>query len=255
MEFHMSMFMGADIANALLDVHGLKVTQGVDRMKTHPGFAAYCRFRRAWARRAEWGRPVGVRGVDEAVRRKVGAEAARTPARKQPVRGATKGAGMTPAKTPAKAPTKTPAKSAMKKEKGAGTPAAAPARKRASTTPPAPPPEPPKPPGARADEAAKLWGEEMPELRDVYAKKAYLKCGLYADELKGKETAKKEGGKFKMEMPMFYGEMMMETETDFELPFDVVKFVELRCGSGYIPQVTTNAKRKPSPFVRLKKSG
>ncbi|KAI8852354.1 hypothetical protein BC829DRAFT_360616, partial [Chytridium lagenaria] len=53
----------------------------------------------------------------------------------------------------------------------------------------------------------------------LYAKKQYVKAGLYSRFYKVDDGGMVEG-RFEMKMPVYYGETLMETEEDFELPHD-----------------------------------
>ncbi|KAJ3060354.1 hypothetical protein HDU99_005961, partial [Rhizoclosmatium hyalinum] len=60
---------------------------------------------------------------------------------------------------------------------------------------------------------------------------------------------------FRFCMPMYYGETLLDTEEDFLLPYDLFRFVKV-VGAGELaprPLLMPLGKRKPAPFVRIKK--
>ncbi|KAJ3099148.1 Histone-Lysine N-Methyltransferase ash1l [Phlyctochytrium planicorne] len=207
MVFQLGLATGMNVSECILETCDLSVTSSVERLKTHPKFLHYCRFRRAWAMRKEWA-PVPFSQRRKSMGRPL----------------STKNAEV---KTPSGV-RKPPSERKTHKKQA------------------------PKPIGARAAEAEESWVSH-PEMKDLYAKKSYLKAGLYSVEFRTGEAVVVEGQrpKFKMEMPMYYGNTLLNTEEEFELPYDFVKLMELR---NFIPLVSDNAKRKPSPFIRIKKN-
>ncbi|KAI8607815.1 hypothetical protein BC830DRAFT_71739 [Chytriomyces sp. MP71] len=141
-------------------------------------------------------------------------------------------------------------------------------------------PSPPPPPrvykrGERAREAEEVW-ERHAGMRALYARKEFLRAGMYSGDLnrdvvvtvaeedadtvaEPEDTLISEmtSRPFKFSMPMYYGETILETEEDFELPFDLHRFVKV-VGSGELappPQLwALEGKRKPPQYVRIKKN-
>ncbi|KAJ3279869.1 hypothetical protein HK104_001114 [Borealophlyctis nickersoniae] len=108
--------------------------------------------------------------------------------------------------------------------------------------------------GKLAKEAQETWpGENM---KEFYSKKRYLLAGLYSSAYKKDRppvdrlrTYTAEG--FKFPMPINYGVKLFE-EQDFELPYDIVKWMEQLGGPN---NIRDRAVRKaPSPFIKIQKN-
>ncbi|KAI8820812.1 uncharacterized protein EV422DRAFT_64276 [Fimicolochytrium jonesii] len=166
-----------------------------------------------------------------------------------------------------------------------------PGRKRRKTYPveevvsPSPPPVPPKPPGKYAREAEERW-TKLAEVQELYAKKAYLAAGFYSSAFKRgviagvdveNESPSRNSGRHRkvskqakppaakgstshrsaFPLPMYHGLKMMDEGDDFELPYDIHKFIEAsggveECLNKHRASLPTPPPAKlPSPFVRI----
>ncbi|KAJ3029574.1 UNVERIFIED_CONTAM: Histone-Lysine N-Methyltransferase ash1l [Siphonaria sp. JEL0065] len=82
--------------------------------------------------------------------------------------------------------------------------------------------------------------------------------GIAATEQVAAQAAARPRSKkpFKFCMPMYHGETILNTEEDFWLPYDLFRFVKC-VGAGEmapLPQLSAIGKRKPDPFIRIKKN-
>lgn len=66
------------------------------------------------------------------------------------------------------------------------------------------------------------WNDTV-EMKALYAKKTFLDAGLYYD---GYESGKR----FSFELPCGYGLETLETEVDFELSYDILRFCNISGG-------------------------
>ncbi|KAJ3241207.1 DNA-binding transcription repressor [Chytriomyces hyalinus] len=140
-------------------------------------------------------------------------------------------------------------------------------------------------PGDLYREAVEQW-ERSETMNQLYARKDFLAAGMYSGvlnqansetspgsiEKKGTsaniaatsilsngttEQSKSDRNQlFKFAMPMYYGETLLDTEEDFQLPFDLFKFVEV-VSAGELatkPLLQSIGKRKPAQFTRIKKN-
>ncbi|KAI9363993.1 hypothetical protein DFJ73DRAFT_620204 [Zopfochytrium polystomum] len=123
-----------------------------------------------------------------------------------------------------------------------------------------------KPPGEIASAAEKEW-ESRPELKELYGKKTFLVAGLYSNYYKsdeqhgtasvlskGKNPARSEIAPFTFAAPQHYSATRLETEEDFQLPYDVWRSEVLRVESGVSRLDVLAVKRKPSSFVKISRN-
>ncbi|KAJ3409815.1 Histone-Lysine N-Methyltransferase ash1l [Chytridiales sp. JEL 0842] len=75
-------------------------------------------------------------------------------------------------------------------------------------------------------------------------------------EVKTKDPKRywEEGRKFQFAMPKFYGKELLETEEDFELPYDIFKFREVRRENLLNPANNVVIKKKPAPYTRVNRN-
>ncbi|KAJ3246741.1 DNA-binding transcription repressor [Chytriomyces hyalinus] len=140
-------------------------------------------------------------------------------------------------------------------------------------------------PGDLYREAVEQW-ERSETMKQLYARKDFLAAGMYSGVLNqassetspgriekkettpnGAATSNLSNGTteqpasyrnhlFKFAMPMYHGETLLDTEEDFQLPFDLFKFVEV-VSAGELatkPLLQSIGKRKPAQFTRIKKN-
>ncbi|KAJ3323641.1 Histone-Lysine N-Methyltransferase ash1l [Blyttiomyces sp. JEL0837] len=144
-------------------------------------------------------------------------------------------------------------------------------------------------PGVFAAEWELKWDGPL-EMKTLYDKKRYLVAGLYSDfyrsgpgaiaggsnshgaldqvsgveaqqavvvrEKKAAAPAPVNGmNTFKFPFPIYYGATLLETEEDFELPFDLVKFAELRASGNWTPMEVAEPKGKGGRnFTKIQKN-
>ncbi|KAJ3091227.1 Histone-Lysine N-Methyltransferase ash1l, partial [Quaeritorhiza haematococci] len=110
----------------------------------------------------------------------------------------------------------------------------------------------------------KLWREAEAEwappeeMKALYLQKTYLNAGLYSNAYKQSTVPRARqiyaaGADFKFPLPINHGLALVETQTDFELPYDILRFVELHGGVDNVRQMTV-AKKQPSPFYKIKQN-
>ncbi|KAJ3019152.1 Histone-Lysine N-Methyltransferase ash1l [Thoreauomyces humboldtii] len=116
-----------------------------------------------------------------------------------------------------------------------------------------------RPPGAYARDAERNWAGESDEL---YARKDYLPGGMYSSILKY-DTPFKQGRRElpavprnpdlpALPLPLYYGKTLMDTEVDFELPYDLMTFAEH--GGGVKAIFSELAKKPPSQFTKISRN-
>lgn len=85
------------------------------------------------------------------------------------------------------------------------------------------------------------------------AKGGYLPAGIYSSEFKldSSKRRKRDGG-FKLELPLHWGQNLIDKQRDFELSYDLVKMVGTPALEIILGGLTTE---KPSKFQKIPRSG
>lgn len=102
--------------------------------------------------------------------------------------------------------------------------------------------------------------EEAPsdQLRDLWERKAFISCGLYSQDYRLGQAALNApvtAGTiryFSFPMPQNYGDILIKTEQEFELPHDFFVWLETCGGSEALRRRLE--RKNPTPFKKICKS-
>ena len=76
-----------------------------------------------------------------------------------------------------------------------------------------------------ATRLAEARWESHNDMKSLYAKKNFLKAGLYSSEYKkpNDQTTSPPPSKFTFSLPINYGQVYLSTPKDLEMPYDVIE--------------------------------